>query len=160
MDCCGHGHAIVPQHGLWSMAVPSVGAMLAGSAGPRGSTAAARTAETASAALAVLRKSISVDVHTHGGKTGIMSQAPPSHDLRNPRSKMMGHPGVENAFGQGLLQVGLTSSNASRECPLFWGSLAAAKVGSYRPDQPPWRPLAARAMWVKRSPGALLPREP
>jgi membrane dipeptidase len=83
MDCCGHGHAIVPQHGLWSMAVPSVGAMLAGSAGPRGSTAAARTAETASAALAVLRKSISVDVHTHGGKTGIMSQAPPSHDLGN-----------------------------------------------------------------------------
>ena len=38
--------------------------MLAGGVGPRGSTAAAQTAETASAALDVLRKSISVDVHT------------------------------------------------------------------------------------------------
>jgi membrane dipeptidase len=55
--------------------------MLAGDAGPRGSTAAARTAETASAALEVLRKSISVDVHSHGGKTGITSKAPPNDDL-------------------------------------------------------------------------------
>jgi membrane dipeptidase len=66
---------------LWSTAAISVGAMLAGGAGPRGSTAAARTAETASAALDVLRKSISVDVHTHGGKTGITSKAPPNDDL-------------------------------------------------------------------------------
>jgi membrane dipeptidase len=44
---------------------------------------AARTAETASAALDVLRKTISVDVHTHGGKTGIMSKAPPNDDLAN-----------------------------------------------------------------------------
>src|SRR5437016_11124028 len=65
------------------MALPSVGAMLAGGVGPRGSTAAARTAETASAALGVLRKSVSVDVHTHGGKTGIMSKAPPNDDLAN-----------------------------------------------------------------------------
>src|SRR6266480_578091 len=83
MDCCGHGHAVAPRHGLWSMALPPVGAMLAGGVGPRGSTAAARTAETASAALDVLRKSISVDVHTHGGKTGIMSKAPPNDDLAN-----------------------------------------------------------------------------
>src|SRR5438067_5467567 len=55
--------------------------MLAGEAGPAGSTAAARTAESASAALDVLRRSISVDVHTHGGKTGITSKAPPSSDL-------------------------------------------------------------------------------
>src|SRR5205823_5121017 len=40
-----------------------------------------QTAETASAALDVLRKSISVDVHTHGGTTGITSQAPPNGDL-------------------------------------------------------------------------------
>ena len=52
-----------------------------GGVGLRGSTAAAQTAETASAALDVLRKSISVDVHTHGGTTGITSQAPPSADL-------------------------------------------------------------------------------
>jgi membrane dipeptidase len=55
--------------------------MLAGGVGPRGSTDAAQTAETAAAALDVLRKSISVDVHTHGGVTGITSQAPPNDDL-------------------------------------------------------------------------------
>jgi membrane dipeptidase len=57
--------------------------MLGGGVGPRGSTAAAQTAEAASAALEVLRKSISVDVHTHGGTTGITSQAPPSDNLAN-----------------------------------------------------------------------------
>jgi membrane dipeptidase len=55
--------------------------MLSGGVGPLGSTAAAQTAENASAALDVLRKSISVDVHTHGGTTGITSQAPPGDDL-------------------------------------------------------------------------------
>ena len=42
-----------------------------------------RTAEAASAALDVLRKTISVDVHSHGGKTGITSKAPPNDDLAN-----------------------------------------------------------------------------
>jgi membrane dipeptidase len=83
MDCCGHAHGLVPRHGLWGTATIPVGAMLAGGAGPRGSTAAARTAETASAALEILRKTISVDVHTHGGKTGITSKAPPNDDLAN-----------------------------------------------------------------------------
>src|SRR5438132_13122520 len=83
MDCCGHGHALSPPQWMWSTALASVGAMLAGEVGPRGSTAAARTAETASAALDVLRKSISIDVHTHGGKTGITSKAPPNDDLAN-----------------------------------------------------------------------------
>jgi membrane dipeptidase len=83
MDCCGHGHALTPRHWMWGTALASVGAMLTGDVGPRGSTAAAQTAETASAALDVLRKSISVDVHTHGGKTGIMSKAPPNDDLAN-----------------------------------------------------------------------------
>jgi membrane dipeptidase len=55
--------------------------MLSGGVAPRGSTAAAQTSESASAALDVLRKSISVDVHTHGGTTGITSKAPPSDDL-------------------------------------------------------------------------------
>lgn len=68
---------------MWSTAAASVGAMLAGGVGPRGSTEAARAAETASAALDVLRQSISVDVHTHGGKTGITSKAPPNDDLAN-----------------------------------------------------------------------------
>src|SRR5712692_2241391 len=81
MDCCGHGHALTRRQWMWTAVLPSVGAMLAGGVGPRGSTAAARTAETASAALGVLRKSIAVDVHSHGGKTGITSKAPPNNDL-------------------------------------------------------------------------------
>jgi membrane dipeptidase len=68
---------------MWRTALSSVGAMLGGSVGPRGTTAAAQTAEAASAALEVLRKSISVDVHTHGGTTGITSQAPPNDSLAN-----------------------------------------------------------------------------
>jgi membrane dipeptidase len=83
MDCCGQAHTLMPRHEMWSTSLASVGAMLAGEVGPRGSTTAARTAETASAALEVLRKSISVDVHSHGGKTGITSKAPPNDDLAN-----------------------------------------------------------------------------
>ena len=81
MDCCGHGHAFALHPGIWASTAPSIAAMLAGVGEPRGSTAAARTAEIAAIALEVLRTSISVDVHTHGGKTGITSQAPPSGDL-------------------------------------------------------------------------------
>jgi membrane dipeptidase len=80
MDCCGHGHS-GHHHGMWNPALTSVGAMLAGETGPRGSTAAAKTAEDATAAMTLLRRSISVDVHTHGGDTGISSKAPPSTDL-------------------------------------------------------------------------------
>jgi membrane dipeptidase len=83
MDCCGHGHALTRRQWMWSTVLGSVGAMLAGGVAPRGSTAAAQTAETASAALDVLRKSISVDVHTHGGTSGITSKAAPSADLAN-----------------------------------------------------------------------------
>jgi membrane dipeptidase len=81
MDCCGLGHVVAPQPWVWSTQLVSVGTMLAGNAGPRGSTAAAQTAETTAAALAILRNSISVDAHSHGGKTGIISKAPPSSDL-------------------------------------------------------------------------------
>ncbi len=81
MDCCGH--ALAARQWMWSTALTSVGAMLGGEGGPLGSTAAARTAEIASAALDVLRKSISIDVHMHGGKTGITSKAPPNDDLAN-----------------------------------------------------------------------------
>jgi membrane dipeptidase len=72
---------IIP--GCGAPAMSSVGAMLAGEVGPRGSTAAAQTAEATSIALDLLRKFISVDVHTHGGKTGITSKAPPNDDLAN-----------------------------------------------------------------------------
>src|ERR1043165_516310 len=81
MDCCGHLHGSMHPAGVWSPALDPIEAMLAGEAGPAGSSVAARTAESASAALDVLRRSISVDVHTHGGRTGITSKAPPSNDL-------------------------------------------------------------------------------
>ncbi|MBV9829110.1 MAG: membrane dipeptidase [Alphaproteobacteria bacterium] len=61
----------------------SVGALLAGAGGPSGSTAAADAADETAAALAVLRRAVSIDVHTHGGKTGISSKSPPSDDLAN-----------------------------------------------------------------------------
>src|SRR5438552_8716821 len=87
MDCCGHGHchghALTRRRWMWGTVLSSVGAMLGGGVAPRGSTAAAQTAETASAALDILRKSISVDVHTHGGTTGITSKTPPNGDLAN-----------------------------------------------------------------------------
>ena len=81
MDCCGQ--ALTRRNWMWGSMLTSVGAMLGGGVAPRGSTAAAETAATASAALGVLRKSISVDVHTHGGATGITSKAPPGDDLAN-----------------------------------------------------------------------------
>jgi membrane dipeptidase len=65
---------------MWST-LTSVAAVVGGGLGPRGSTARAQAGETGAAALDVLRKSISVDVHTHGGATGITSTAPPSDDL-------------------------------------------------------------------------------
>ena len=83
MDCCGHGHPVAYHPILWGVPLASIGAILAGEAGPRGSTEAARTAENVSAAFGVLRNSISVDVHSHGGSTGIASKAPPSGDLAN-----------------------------------------------------------------------------
>jgi membrane dipeptidase len=82
MDCCGQGHVHSRRQCLWNGLLTSVGVLLSGGLQPRGSTAAAQTAETTSAALDVLRKSISVDVHTHGGTTGITARgAPPSNDL-------------------------------------------------------------------------------
>ena len=81
MDCCGY--ALTRRNWMWGSILASVGAMLGGGMGPRGSTAAAETAANASAALDVLRRSISVDVHTHGGTTGITSKAPPGDDIVN-----------------------------------------------------------------------------
>jgi membrane dipeptidase len=81
MDCCGH----VSTRRAWMAGTTPlpIGVMLSGSAAPLGSTAEAETAEVTAAALGMLRTSISVDVHSHGGKTGITSKAPPSDDLAN-----------------------------------------------------------------------------
>ena len=59
----------------------SVQAMISGGARPYGSTEAAQVAEVGAKALEVLRKTISVDVHTHGGPQGIYSPAPPNGNL-------------------------------------------------------------------------------
>jgi membrane dipeptidase len=83
MDCCGHSDALTRRQWIWNTALTSVGAMLGGGLAPHGSTAAAQTAETAAAALNVLHNAISVDVHTHGGTTGVTSKAPPGADLAN-----------------------------------------------------------------------------
>jgi membrane dipeptidase len=81
MDCCGH--AVGQDPFMLGMPLAPIRAMLAGEVGPPGSTEGARMAEEASAALEVLRKSISFDVHSHGGSTGITSKAPPNGDLAN-----------------------------------------------------------------------------
>ena len=83
MDCCGHGQPVTYDPLPWGVPLASIGAMLAGEVGPCGSTQAARTAENASVALDVLENSISVDVHSHGGSTGIASKVQPSRDLAN-----------------------------------------------------------------------------
>src|SRR3954470_4933636 len=81
MDCCGHFHSPAHHFPLWAAGLTPIKAMLAGASGPPGSTEAAEAAENAGAALAVLRRSISVDVHSHGGRSGITSKAPPNDDL-------------------------------------------------------------------------------
>jgi len=81
MDCCSHCHTFTRRQWMWRSALTSLATLLAGGLAPHGSTAAAESAETATATLEVLRKSISVDVHTHGGTSGITSQAPPNGDL-------------------------------------------------------------------------------
>jgi membrane dipeptidase len=78
MDCCSHG--VTRRTWMWGTALASVGAMLGGCAS-HGGEAGAATGEDTAPALAVLRRSISVDVHTHGGTTGITSNAPPNDDL-------------------------------------------------------------------------------
>jgi membrane dipeptidase len=76
MDCCGH--ALTRRQWVWGSLLASMSAMLGGSAR---AAAAAETTDATAAAREVLRKYISVDVHTHGGTTGITSKAPPSADM-------------------------------------------------------------------------------
>ncbi len=57
MDC--RGHALTRRNWMWRSILTSVGAMLVGGTGLRGSTVAAQTATTSSAALDVLRTFIS-----------------------------------------------------------------------------------------------------
>ena len=79
MDCCGHAHALTRRSWLWTTMLTSLGAMMGGLVEPR--RAVAQSADDTAAAREVLKKSISVDVHTHGGTNGITSQAPPNDEL-------------------------------------------------------------------------------
>ena len=82
MDCCGHDHALTRRNWLSATVLAALGASLGAAAGGRAARAATvAAADDVAAARAVLTRSISVDVHTHGGTSGITSQVPPSGDL-------------------------------------------------------------------------------
>jgi membrane dipeptidase len=79
-NCCGHG--FTRRHWMWSASIAAAGAMFAGCASARGSESAAAAPEAPpTAAQKFLRDNISIDVHTHGGPTGITSRNAPSDDL-------------------------------------------------------------------------------
>jgi membrane dipeptidase len=81
MDCCG---AMVSRRNwLWGTIATSAASLVAGCAGQRGDGGAAAAPDaTASPVQAVLRDYISVDVHSHGGATGVTSRgAQPNGDL-------------------------------------------------------------------------------
>jgi membrane dipeptidase len=78
--CCGH--ASTRRHWMWSALIASAGAMFAGCASARGSEGTAAAPEAPlTAAQKLLKDNISIDVHTHGGPTGITSRNAPSDDL-------------------------------------------------------------------------------
>jgi membrane dipeptidase len=85
MDCCGH--TLTRRNWMRGTLLTSMGALLGATIGGRPSqraaAAAAAAAEDTSAARQVLAKYVSVDVHTHGGTTGIVSKEPPNDDLAN-----------------------------------------------------------------------------
>ena len=77
MSCCGHAFAVRRGPGLMT----SAAAFFAGLAsGNRGASARVPSAE-ASAAQRLLADNISVDVHTHGGATGVIAAGAPNGDL-------------------------------------------------------------------------------
>ena len=148
MDCCGHGYTLTPRHWMGSTAPTSVGAMLAGDVGPRGSTAAAQTAETAYDALDVLRKSISVDVHTHGGKAGITSKAPPNDELGNAmRDRLPSHarPTCRTARSLAGIRRGFWPRCVHRSRASSTGTISSASLGWMR-----WSPTMACAAPFRR----------
>lgn len=80
MDCCTH--ALTRRTWLSRTLLSSILAILGGAFEGRAANDTSPVAsETLAAARDVLAKVISVDVHTHGGTTGITSPAPPNGDL-------------------------------------------------------------------------------
>jgi membrane dipeptidase len=77
--CCGH--ALTRRDWMWSAMLSSAGAVLAGCAGTRADTVATSTAPL-TAADALLRDNISIDVHSHAGPNGVTSRiARPSDEI-------------------------------------------------------------------------------
>ena len=80
MHCCGCPYT--RRRWMWSALIASAGAMFAGCASAQsGQSAAAAPDAPLTAAQKLLKDNISIDVHTHGGPTGITSQNAPSDDL-------------------------------------------------------------------------------
>jgi membrane dipeptidase len=81
LDCCGHS-AFTRRRWVWSTVLASASALLTGCSTRAGAdvTASPRAASLA-AAEQLLKDNISIDVHTHGGPTGVTSRAAPSGDL-------------------------------------------------------------------------------
>jgi membrane dipeptidase len=78
MHCCGH--VLTRRAWMWSTALSSVGAVVAGCAGTQSSAPAADA--SLADATSLLRDNISVDVHTHAGANGITSRtARPSDEI-------------------------------------------------------------------------------
>jgi membrane dipeptidase len=79
MHCCGH--ALTRRDWMWSAMLSSVGAVFAGCAGTRADAVGA-SAALLTAAAALLRDNISIDVHTHAGPNGVTSRtARPSDEI-------------------------------------------------------------------------------
>jgi membrane dipeptidase len=71
MNCCGG--VLTRRQWLWGALLASTGAALSG----------ARAEAQPSAAGKLLAENISVDVHSHAGATGVITQSPPNDDLAN-----------------------------------------------------------------------------
>jgi membrane dipeptidase len=79
LDCCGHW---LTRRWTWRTMLASTRAPVGGGSTAHAPEAAARaSAAPPAAALELLKAHISVDVHTHGGPTGVASRTPPSDDL-------------------------------------------------------------------------------
>ena len=79
MTCCAHTFS--RRQWMWNALVTSTGAALAACSAGRSGPAAATSAAPADAAAKLLRDTVSVDVHTHGGATGVTSKSAPGGDL-------------------------------------------------------------------------------
>src|SRR6185295_15494374 len=79
MTCCAH--TFTRRQWMWNALVTSTGAVLAACSASGSGPAAATSAAPADAAAKLLRDTVSVDVHTHGGATGVTSKSAPGGDL-------------------------------------------------------------------------------